>query len=185
MTAGAGRVLTWNSANLPTSITKGTTSSSFLYGPGGGRYKQVKTVSGVTTSTAYIGTLYEEVESGGVTDRKHYIFAGEERIAIYSAKTSGQTSLKYLHGDHLGSTDTISDATGAVIERLSYDPHGKRRNVNWTTPVEALLAVNTDRGFTGHEHLDELGLIHMTKSPGAILNSRRLAPQGRGQGQPE
>ena len=69
-------------------------------------------------------------------DRKRYIFAGDERIAIYSAKTSGQTSLKYLHADHLGSTDTISDASGAVIERLSYvqpplaaledlAPHGK------------------------------------------------------------
>ncbi|WP_372724844.1 RHS repeat-associated core domain-containing protein [Immundisolibacter sp.] len=50
---------------------------------------------------------------------------------------------------------------GAVIERLSYDPHGKRRNVDWSTPAQALLAVNTDRGFTGHEHLDEIGLIHM------------------------
>ncbi|WP_372723245.1 RHS repeat-associated core domain-containing protein, partial [Immundisolibacter sp.] len=34
-------------------------------------------------------------------------------------------------------------------------------NVDWTTPAQALLAVNTDRGFTGHEHLDEIGLIHM------------------------
>lgn len=54
-----------------------------------------------------------------------------------------------------------------MIERLSYEPHGKRRNVDWTTPAQALLAVNTDRGFTGHEHLDEIGLIHMTKSPQA------------------
>lgn len=161
LTAGAGRVITWNAANQATGITQGSASSSFLYGPGGARYKQVKTVSGVTTSTAYIGTLYEEVESGGVTDRKHYIFAGDERIALYSAKTSGQTSLKYLHADHLGSTDTISDASGAVIERLSYDPHGKRRNVNGTPAAGTLSAIHTDRGFTGHEHLDELGLIHM------------------------
>ncbi|WP_372720945.1 hypothetical protein [Immundisolibacter sp.] len=57
--------------------------------------------------------------------------------------------------------------------------------MDWSTPAQALLAVNTDRGFTGHEHLDEIGLIHMTKSLGAILNRRRRAAPGRGQGSPE
>jgi hypothetical protein len=34
-----------------------------------------------------------------------------------------------------------------------------------------LSALDTQRGYTGHEMLDHAALIHMTKSPGAILNS--------------
>ena len=52
---------------------------------------------------------------------------------------------------------------------LAYDPFGERRNSDWIgaiSPAEfaALLAemnVRTSRGFTGHEHLDRTGLIHM------------------------
>jgi hypothetical protein len=33
----------------------------------------------------------------------------------------------YLHHDHLGSIAVVSSDTGSVIERLAYDPWGKRR----------------------------------------------------------
>ena len=73
--------------------------------------------------------------------------------------------MKYLHRDHLGSVDTITDAAGAVLERLSYDAFGKRRIAAgenaWTDPALAISAVNTPRGFTGHEHLDAFQLVHM------------------------
>ena len=64
--------------------------------------------------------------------------------------------------DHLGSIAAIADETGAVIERLAYDPWGKRRNVNGLADkADSLVGVNTDRGYTLHEHLDEVGVIHM------------------------
>ena len=73
--------------------------------------------------------------------------------------------LRYLHRDHLGSVDTITDAAGAVVERLSYGAFGKRRTAAganaWTDPALAIAAVNTPRGFTGHEHLDDFQLVHM------------------------
>jgi RHS repeat-associated protein len=28
-------------------------------------------------------------------------------------------------------------------------------------PSDAIVGISTDRGFTGHEHLNEIGLIHM------------------------
>jgi RHS repeat-associated protein len=161
LTAGAGRTLTWDSANRATQISRSGASSTFFYGPDGARWKQVKVVGAQTTTTRYLGALYEEITAAGVTEKKHYVFAGSERVALYSTKSSGQTSLKYLHLDHLGSTDTVTDAAGAVTERLSYDPHGKRRNANWTDALAQLAGIATDRGFTGHEHLDDLGLIHM------------------------
>ena len=48
------------------------------------------------------------------------------------------------------------------MERLSYDAWGKRRNPNGTDDTtNNLQAVNTDHGYTGHEHFDAAGLIHM------------------------
>jgi RHS repeat-associated protein len=70
--------------------------------------------------------------------------------------------VRYLHRDHLGSITHITDNTGAVIEELAYDPHGKRRNaLDWTDATTQIFASETLPGFTGHEGLDSVGLIHM------------------------
>jgi RHS repeat-associated protein len=48
------------------------------------------------------------------------------------------------------------------VERFAYEPFGKRRFVSGATdPNGTIKGVTTDRGFTNHEHLDALGLIHM------------------------
>jgi RHS repeat-associated protein len=49
-----------------------------------------------------------------------------------------------------------------VLERLSYDVWGQRRNANGTDDASYALKGNQDRtGYTGQEHLDELDLVHM------------------------
>jgi RHS repeat-associated protein len=45
---------------------------------------------------------------------------------------------------------------------MAYEPFGKRRTPSGASdPGNAIVGKATDRGFTNHEHLDELGLIHM------------------------
>ncbi len=67
----------------------------------------------------------------------------------------------YVHKDYLGSFETITNEIGSVEEKLNFDPWGRRRNpTDWTydnVPTSFLF----DRGFTGHEHLDNLDLINM------------------------
>jgi RHS repeat-associated protein len=71
--------------------------------------------------------------------------------------------MRYYHKDHLGSIAVITNSAAAVVERLAYEAFGERRNTNGTPQDRAspLVGVTTDRGFTEHEHLDELNLIHM------------------------
>ena len=46
--------------------------------------------------------------------------------------------------------------------RLSYDVWGKRRVPNGAADPNGLLSgINTEHGYTGHEHMDEVGLINM------------------------
>ena len=81
-----------------------------------------------------------------------------------SAPASTQTI--YLLKDHLGSTDVITDASGKVETRYSFDAWGARRDVTWaaflpSVPALVWQSALTTRGYTGHEQLDAVGLIHM------------------------
>jgi hypothetical protein len=68
-----------------------------------------------------------------------------------------------LHG-HLGSTGVITAAAGTVQTCCSFDAWGRRRDVTWAAffpavPASLWQTAKTTRGFTGHEQLDEVGLV--------------------------
>ena len=159
--SGDGKTITWSSYNKPTLITKGGSSSAFTYGPDRARYLQVTDDGTDITTTTYIGGLYEKVEIGSETKEKHFIRAGSQTIAIYTTSNQASDTTEYLHRDHLGSIDTITDASGMVVDKLSFDAFGKRRLSNWNAGVPVLNSLHNTRGFTGHEMLDAVGLIHM------------------------
>jgi hypothetical protein len=51
----------------------------------------------------------------------------------------------------------ITNNAGVVVERLAYDPWGKRRFVNCTADtLDTITGQTIDRGFTMHQHLDEM-----------------------------
>ncbi|MEZ5647199.1 MAG: RHS repeat-associated core domain-containing protein [Burkholderiaceae bacterium] len=67
-----------------------------------------------------------------------------------------------FHHDHLGSLSVITNTQGAVTERLAYDAWGKRRHVDGQRDtLEVLTAQSTQRGYTMHEHMDQIGVINM------------------------
>ncbi len=168
MVSGGGRTLTWTSFQKPRTMAKGTTRSTFEYGPERKRVRQVKVKGSVTETVTYVGGLYERVEKTGVaTEHVHYIFAGGARIAVETASEAANSSaeLRYLHQDHLGSVDVVTNESGAVVERLSFGAFGERRVAQGTTAWQdsalALSSAETRRGFTDHEQLDDFGLVHM------------------------
>jgi len=83
--------------------------------------------------------------------------------------------------DHIGSTDVVvqadwdstngvwkSASTQGQAERQSFDAWGDRRSAaDWSalrptdTSSQRTSAMNFDHGFTGHEMLDDFGLVHM------------------------
>ena len=74
-----------------------------------------------------------------------------------------------------GSLTAISDATGNLIESLSYDPWGRRRNPNDWNDYNVTSTL-FDRGFTGHEHLPQFGLINMNGRMYDPFLARFLSP---------
>ena len=62
---------------------------------------------------------------------------------------------------HLGSIAVITDETGAVAERLSYDAWGKHRFPNGADDPSGSITSQTTVGFTGQEELADVGLVHL------------------------
>ena len=189
-TTDGGTGIDYSSANQPVRILKGGDSLHFEYSPGRGLFRQVLYHSdgnGLThTVRDYVAGLYErEVTSEGVTRHIHYIAGGSGVIAIYTDERSTTTAnprLRYLHKDHLGSVAAITDASGAVLERLSFDAWGRRRTVAYTGGAWQVSypaspgSAETHRGFTGHEMLDAVGLVHMGGRVYDPLTARFLSP---------
>jgi RHS repeat-associated protein len=169
-----GSSLTWTSYNLPSLINQGSNSSQLFYGASRARYKQVTTTASGgnlpagTETTVYVGNgmLEKVTKPGGVVEYKHYIFGGKELVAIRTLRSNSVNDTRYLHLDHLGGVDTITNESAAVVLKLSFDAFGKRRGpTSWgaspTSGDWTNIAAITHRGFTSHEALDNVGLIHM------------------------
>jgi RHS repeat-associated protein len=205
-TATNGRSLIYNALNQLVSATAGSSQTTFQYAPGGDRF--LRTDAGLPTwpagcapasdrifcngfegggtssgsrTTHYVGNVEIIRSSGTVTERRRYLGG----VAIDIIRPGGTNETRFTFGDHLGSVDVIASAAGVLIEALSFDVHGNRRNPT-TWQGSAGPPATTPRGYTGHEHFDAFGFIHMngrTYDPatGRMLQADPLtdgSPQG-------
>ena len=79
--------------------------------------------------TYYPNKLYN-IEGG--TNKTKYIYAGNNLVA--TIKTSGiSTVTNYIHTDHLGSTNAVSNNMGTLLQSIDYYPFGPQRSCGGTT----------------------------------------------------
>ena len=75
--------------------------------------------------------------------------------------TDNSEKYLYLHRDYLGSIVMLTDEDGNIAERRHFDPWGQVVKVEDGAGKVLQGLTLLDRGFTGHEHLQTVGLIHM------------------------
>lgn len=108
------------------------------------------------------GTM--EVKMNNTTNEVEFItyIGGNAYSAPLVLKSDGTTqNYLYLHRDYQGSIIAVTNQTGDVLEKRLYDAWGEVVKVqdgqgNVLNGFKVL-----DRGYTGHEHLQSVGLIHM------------------------
>jgi RHS repeat-associated protein len=79
---------------------------------------------------------------------------GDQVIDRPERTTRLTTALRYFVKDHLGSITGILDESGAFVDKFNYDPWGSRAG-------EDRRYVSLRNGFTEHDQLDSMGLVHM------------------------
>ncbi|WP_437565852.1 RHS repeat-associated core domain-containing protein [Sorangium sp. So ce542] len=153
-----GATVRYTPFDLPERITQG--ASTITFGYDGDQQRIRKTTP--EQETLYFGDLYERVTeaASGTVEHRYHVHSPERVVAIVS-RGGSDAGTRYVHVDHLGSVDALTDEDGDVIERRSYDPFGQRRNPVWGETAPASFASETTQGFTGHESDDELGLVNM------------------------
>ncbi|MCJ7453328.1 MAG: hypothetical protein MUO39_12780, partial [Steroidobacteraceae bacterium] len=132
MTTRNGSSISYTSYDLPSMINAGSNSSTLYYGANRNRYKQVAITAGANETTIYVGGILEKVTRGSLTEYRHLIAGGKGIAAIYTRPSTGSPATYYVHTDHLGSPELITNSAGAQVVKLSFGAYGERRGSNWT-----------------------------------------------------
>jgi RHS repeat-associated protein len=163
---GTRRTIMWNEENRVQEIDNNGQKTYFLYDDTGERVIK----RGQHGETVYVNRFY--AIRNGELGTKH-IFAGETRVLsklvktppTNTANTNGSKTVStttpvekdqfFYHGDHLGSSNMITDAYGAVYQHLEYFPYGE-------TWIEEGGSSSKIPGymFTGKELDPETGLYY-------------------------
>lgn len=166
--SGAGRTIAWSSFDMPQRIAKGNSNATFVYGPEHQRTRQNRNDGSVVV---YAGA--QEVETkGSVVTVKTYWPGG---IGVEIDRPGAPTELNWTHTDRLGSVVALTDQSGAIKEKLAYDAWGKRRSLDSAVTPDTLDGQVDNKGYTGHEMLDQLDLVHMNGRVYDPLTARFLS----------
>ncbi len=142
-------------------------TTEFIYGIGHQRFYRhdQRTVDGskVNTHTAYLSGLEKVYRSKTNSDSIEYKFyIGNVVITERTnAANNASTNESYLHKDHLGSPLSITNNVGKIIQQNVYDPWGKVHQLYLDDIAIGGNLLPTTRGYTGHEDVAGLDIIHM------------------------
>lgn len=146
-------------------------------------------------STMYYGN--EATNKTQSTRRKHYSADGSMEVTYdvtnntidfvtyidgdaYSAtvisKGSDIQDYFYLHRDYLGSILAVTNRIGLIVEKRHFDAWGNLVFVKDLQNNNLEKLTFLDRGYTGHEHLQGVSLIHMNGRLYDPVVRRFLAP---------
>jgi len=152
--------ITYTSFSRPATIEENGYTVSFTYNSDGEKVKMVKSQNGNIVSTKYyLGGCYETTL--GNTEN-FYLFGDYYNATAVSQKTNNTYNVFHLLRDSQGSVTHVIHTTGFQLQELSYDAWGRLR---YPATYELYPASNLPevyfRGYCGHEHLKEFGLINM------------------------
>jgi RHS repeat-associated protein len=151
-----------------------TARDEFWYGPDGervlGRESWNDNGTQRSTLTTYLGNVEEVRPSSGTSNyaliQKTNLGAAVH-IRTVDVLSQVDERIEYIHTDHQGSIDAITNQSGALVSKTSFDAFGGRRESTWSSALLNLSGILVQenehyaRGYTAHEHLNRTGFIHM------------------------
>lgn len=159
--------VTYNAYRSPLRIVlTGKEDLSFDYNILETRYEMTSSVTG--KQKLYSSDFAIEITKQGNKAEIITFITGDPYSANYIKKETlingsvSESGNYYLHRDNLGSILAITTATdGSVVEKRYFDAWGNLKAVYNAAEQLITNMQFMDRGYTGHEHLQTVGLINM------------------------
>ncbi len=166
--------VTYNAFKSPVEITEeGKDKVSFEYNAFMGRANMFyggletdKTLRKTRKHYSHDGSMeiaYDKV-TGKVTFVTYLMGDAYSSPVIWHSEHSGSTTASnvfFLHRDYLGSILGITDKEGVFKEKRHFDAWGNIVKIQDGAGNNLAAFKILDRGYTGHEHLMGVGIIHM------------------------
>ena len=157
------RSYTYDSFDKPTYISKLGVNSTMKYGVNRELYYKednyTENGAAVNYKRTYLGSYEKVVRTGGAGNRtEHKYYVGN----VVVTKSASNSNNYYTYTDHQGSVIATAGNSGHTVSKAIYDPFGKRSAIYETGALaNAQYAEPTEKGYTGHTEMAELGIIHM------------------------
>ncbi len=120
---------TYDYANRLTALNAGGATTTYGYDAFGSRVLQI----GTSTTYIYPNKWYSIASSAGsgakYSTTTEYVFNGDSLLATIDRKlasgvATGTAITRYVHPDHLGSTNVVTDENANLVQTLDYYPYG-------------------------------------------------------------
>jgi RHS repeat-associated protein len=166
---GTTTTYVYDYANRLTALGVLGATTTYAYDAFGQRVLQ----TGTTTTYLYPFKFYSVASSTGTGAKfattTDYVFNGDNLVATIDQQTvsgnaTGTAKTRYIHPDHLGSTNVVTDENDNVVQTLDYYPYGSTR-------ISSATSTNERRKFIG-QFTDDSTLSYL---------NARFYDSGRGQ----
>ncbi len=170
--------ISYCSFSRPESIEENRYTATFTYNGDYDRVKmQLSHNDTVCLTRYYLGGCYEIDETPSSVKEKLYLGGGYyDAVAAY-VKEGSKAGVYYILRDYLGSITQIVAPKGDLVQDIRYDAWGRICNssvVPYSPGNEPELFLG--RGYTGHEHLSQFGLVNMNARLYNPVLGRFLSP---------
>ena len=131
-TDGVTTTYVWDYANRLITLGSGGATTTYGYDAFGSRVFQ----NTATSTTLYPFKWYSIASSTGsgatFATTTEYVFNADTLVSTVdqqfaSGVATGTAQTRYIHPDHLGSTNVMTNASGTVVQTLDYYPYGATR----------------------------------------------------------
>lgn len=163
-----GSSVSWTAFNKVASISRGTNASAFTYDGNHQRLTQQMQRDGQPYRRKIYTVGIEQDESMVNGQWKTHLtrltVPGPNGVlGTHVVKSDKTVENRFYLKDHLGSVvGVVNDQpVPELVEEYSYDAWGKRRDPTTWEAISGTPDLGSDRGYTGHEMLDLLSLVHM------------------------
>jgi RHS repeat-associated protein len=130
----------WDYLNRMLSSGFNNSTTTYAYDEFGSRVMQTSTTSTTYYPNKYYSLTSTKIGANTYATSTNYVWNGDTLLAtidqmLYNGTATGSPITRYIHPDHLGSTNAVTDQNGSLVQLMDYYPYGATRISTSTYPT--------------------------------------------------